>query len=119
MFASAESEREAPSPAMTKKRKPPAPPPETIGDADLIDRLRRLEKACDFDTSVGFCKFIDIEPRRWYNVLNGLPLGKEIAFRLVQRVPGLTTDWLWFGNAGGLTVELARRLGVFDPPQKP
>jgi len=41
---------------------------------------------------------------------HGAELSKEVAFRVRERVPGLTLDWLWFGYWAGTPVELARNL---------
>lgn len=101
---------------MTAKKKPAPPVPPIGADEDQARRLKRLREAFDYDTVVGFAAFLGISANRWYNFENGKPLGREIAFLLVQRLPGLTLDWLYFGRPDGLPLELARRLGVFDLP---
>lgn len=50
------------------------------------------------------------EVKRWNNFERGLPLGKEAAFQLVQKIPGLTLDWLFLGKEDGLPVKLQREL---------
>lgn len=71
-----------------------------------------------YETATAWAAFLGVSDQRWNNLETGLPLSKDMAFKLVQRVPGLTTDWLWFGNAGGLPVDLARRLGELGPGRK-
>jgi hypothetical protein len=43
---------------------------------------------------------------------------RDMIFLLCEKVPGLTSDWLYFGKPDGLPVELARRLGEFGGPQQ-
>lgn len=116
MLRSVESDRVAPLFTMAKKKKPVASNKIMGAEIGQADRLARLELACGYDTSAGFAEYIGIERRRWYNFHNGMPLSRDVAFQLVQRVPGLSLDWLYFGKADGLPLELARRLGVFAPP---
>lgn len=99
---------------MAKKKS--APQRVTEDASDQAARLRRLQALLGHETDSGFATWLGISQQRWSNFLNGKPLSHEIAVALVQRVPGLTLDWLHFGEAGGLTLELARRLGELDPP---
>lgn len=64
----------------------------------------------EFETAAAFAGFLAISAPRLSNVENGAPLGKDIAFRIAQRVPGITLDWLWFGKTGGLSLQLAQKL---------
>lgn len=57
-----------------------------------------------------FAKWLDVSPQRYGAMEKRAPLSKEIAFLLVRKIPGLTLDWLFFGNTHGLTVDLAARL---------
>jgi len=83
----------------------------------VADRALRLREAMNYDTSAGFAAYLGVSPQRWNNVETGLPLSNQMAFLLVQKVPGLTLDWLYFGKAEGLPLELARRLGELGPAQ--
>ncbi len=58
-----------------------------------------------------FAEFIGLSEQRYNNFENGTPLSKDAAFRLVAKIPGLTTDWLWFGRLEGLPYQLALELG--------
>jgi hypothetical protein len=78
----------------------------------------RLREAVGYPTATAFAKFLGIGQQRWANYENGFPLSREIIFRLVQSIPGLTSDWLYFGKPDGLPVDLARRLGELGPPGK-
>jgi len=83
----------------------------------IAERARVLREAMDYDTSNAFAAFLGVSPQRWNNIETGLPLSNQMAFLLVQKVPGLTLDWLYFGKADGLPLELARRLGELGPGQ--
>ena len=74
-------------------------------------RLRRLREAQGYDSQGAFAALLGVSAPRWNQVENGMPMSRDIAFRLVKAVPGLTLDWLYFGKPDGLPLELARRLG--------
>lgn len=79
-------------------------------DAPHAQRLRTLRAVLEFETAAAFAGFLAISAPRLSNVENGSPLGKDIAFRIAQRVPGMTLDWLWFGKTEGLSFQLAQKL---------
>ncbi len=81
-------------------------------DSEVGDRIKRLRLALGYETCGAFAAAIGVEYNRLNNVENGKPLGKDLAFKLVQAVPGLTTDWLWFDEGSGLPLELAKSLGA-------
>lgn len=81
------------------------------------DRLRRLRKAFDFETSTAFALYLDIGFQRWNAFENDFPLSREVAFTLVKRF-GVSLDWLYLGKIEALPTELARRLGELDPPPR-
>lgn len=116
MLVGFESPATAPSPAMPKKELAPKrkAAPETIPGQG--DRLRLLRTALGYETASSFAAFLGIIQQRYNAFENGSPLSREIAFRLVQKIPGLSLDWLYFGKAEGLPLELARRLGIIDTP---
>lgn len=100
------------------KRKKSAAPAKSAVDEAISGRLKRLRTAFGYATVPAFAVLLRVEPKRWYNFENGFPLSRDMAILLVQRIPGLTLDWIYLGRADGLPIELARRLGVFDPPQE-
>lgn len=100
-------------------KKPESRRPEAVGrDADTARRLRHLRETLGYNTAKSFAEFLGLGNQRWNNVENGAPLSKEIGFKLVQKVPGLTLDWLYFGKPDGLPLELARSLGAFSTNAK-
>lgn len=102
---------------MTRK-KPASPKPKSSGDRDQAERLVRLRESLGYPTATAFAAFLGVGQQRWANYENGFPLSREMIFRLVQSVPGLTSDWLYFGKPDGLPVDLARRLGELGAPGK-
>jgi len=77
-------------------------------------RARVLREAMGYDSAIAFAAFLGVSPQRWNNVEVGYPLSRDMAFLLVSKVPGLSLDWLYFGRADGLPLELARRLGALE-----
>ena len=76
----------------------------------LPQRLWVIQRLLGHETQVAFARELGITPARLGNIYNGAELSKEVAFRLRERVPGLTLDWIWFGYWAGTPVELARNL---------
>lgn len=115
MLVSPESAARAPSAPMAKK-KSNAKKAKPAADQGQAERLVRLRESLGYPTATAFAKFLDVGQQRWANFENGYPLSRDMVFRLVQSIPGLSSDWLYFGRSGGLAVDLARRLGELGPP---
>jgi len=79
-------------------------------DGATVRRLRALKIVAGMKTDTDFAALLGISPARLSNVMIGAPISKDIAFRLVRKIPGLTLDWIYFGATAGLTVQLARQL---------
>ncbi len=88
----------------------------------LATRLKALRYMIAGDNQTTFAAQMGIEVKRWNNFERGSPLSKEIAFLLVQKIPGLTLDWLFLGREDGLTrtrqLELADALKAVAAPVK-
>ena len=69
-------------------------------------RARRIRQMLSGDNQTAFARKLGISLSRWNNIENGVPLGKEVAFRLVQAIPGLTLDYLYFGRPGGMSYDM-------------
>ncbi len=77
-------------------------------------RCIRLRKAMGYDYHGGqkkFAEFLGVSPDRWNNVERGVPLGKELAFIVEGKCPGVGAKWLWFGDIADLSVKMAQLLG--------
>lgn len=63
-------------------------------NAPTAVRVRLLRETLGYTTCNAFAAFLGISANRLNNVEVGFPLGKDLAIMMVQRVPGLTLDWL-------------------------
>lgn len=80
-------------------------------ESPIARRCRQLRRAEGYGrNATAFAKRLGISIKRWSNFENGHPLSNEVAILLVQRFPGLTLDWLYFGVEDGLTRAMAARL---------
>lgn len=77
------------------------------------DRLKLLRETLGYSTATAFAEFLGLGITRYHPFEKSVPLSRDVAFRVVQKIPGMTLDWLYFGKPEGLPLELARRLGVF------
>lgn len=84
---------------------------------EVAERLQRLWRALGYATSAAFAAHLEVSPTRWNNIENSGALSKDMAFRIVQKVPGITTDYLWFGRLDGLPVQRLRELELEGNPQ--
>jgi plasmid maintenance system antidote protein VapI len=73
-------------------------------------RLELIRQLLEKPTQRAFADFLGISPPRLANIAAGAPIGKDLAFTIVKKVPGITTDWLWFGKTEGLSFQIAQRL---------
>jgi hypothetical protein len=64
----------------------------------------------DHGASTRMATRLGVTPQRWSNSTHGSPLGLKTALIIVRRCPGVTLDWLYHGNAGGLTLQMAKLL---------
>jgi DNA-binding XRE family transcriptional regulator len=82
-------------------------------------RLLRLRQALGIPTQTAMAVALGIKVSRWNNFERGAPLSLDVAIRICRRFPGVTTDWLFFGNPAGLPLELAKRLGELPNGSRP
>lgn len=79
---------------------------------DQGDRLLRLRQVMGIPSQTGMAVALGIKLTRWNNIERGRqPISMDIAIRIRRRFPGVTLDWLLFGDPSGLSLELAKRLG--------
>lgn len=72
-------------------------------DAEVAFRVRALCEAEGFgDNMKAWAAKLHISYTSLNNVSNGLPLSKRLAIQLCQKIPGLSTDYLWFGDLGSI-----------------
>jgi hypothetical protein len=115
MLNSPESLADAPFAVMAKKVGRPATRREQKEEVPgQSERLIRLRTAYGYDTTTAFAHFLDIAITTFSGFENGAPLSRPAAFKIVQKIPGVTLDWLYFGKPDGLPLDVARRLGVLE-----
>ncbi len=85
-------------------------------DEAVVARLKLLREVLGYISGAGFAAFLGISPQRWNNFEVGKPLSKDVALKLVRKVPGISLDWLYRGRAEALSFEMARKLGEFARP---
>jgi hypothetical protein len=84
-------------------------------DEAVSHRLKLLRVAFARENQTRFAARLGIGVTRWNAMENGHPLSKEVAFILVKAFPGITLDWLFLGNPGGLPIILQRELEAAAP----
>lgn len=84
--------------------------PQPTDNSEVAHRLSVLRQAVAGENQTAFAIRLGIEVKRWNNFERGFSLSKEIAFLLVQKIPGVTLDWLWLGNESGLPLKLQMEL---------
>ena len=81
-----------------------------IDHGAVAERVERVREYLGCVTHRQFADKLGVSMQRINNVLRGHPLSRDVAFRMTQKVPGLTFDWLWLGNPAGLPLRLAKQL---------
>jgi transcriptional regulator with XRE-family HTH domain len=83
---------------------------QVIKEPETAARVRTLRKLLGFESATDFADFLGISVTRLHNIEKDSPLSREVAFLIVDKVPGITLDWLYFGRLNGLSFDLAQRL---------
>ena len=79
-------------------------------DSKVAGRVTLLREMLEMRPSE-FAAFLGISRSRLSNIESGkLPLSRDMQFILVDKIDGLTLDYLFFGNTRFLTVDFAQRL---------
>jgi DNA-binding XRE family transcriptional regulator len=78
-------------------------------------RLKLARIAAGFKNQRKFAAFIGVEPARYNNQERGrVDLSKEVAFKIVKKIPGCSLDWLWLGDYRGLSIGFAQLLAAAE-----
>lgn len=81
-------------------------------------RARSLREAMGYQTQKAFAERYGFSANQWNNFERGSPISRIAAQSLKAQIPGLTTGWILDGDPAGLSLDMARRLGVL-PPEAP
>lgn len=53
---------------------------------------------------------LEIDMKRWNNYERGYPIPREIAFLIMEKFPGMSAEWLWFGMMGNLSPQYTKKI---------
>lgn len=73
-------------------------------------RLRHLRRALFDESGPVFARRLGVSYERWNNYERGLPLSRDVAIRLCERIPGMSLDYLFFGTMNGLSGRIIEQL---------
>lgn len=76
------------------------------------DRARRVREAMGFQTQKAFAEHYGFKANQWNNYERGSPIPHKAARQLSRQIRGLTVGWILDNEPEGLSLEMARKLGV-------
>lgn len=81
-------------------------------DEAVASRLRLLRRVMKPDANMKQYAevFLKVSYTRYFNAENGSPLGRDLASLIRKKIPGITTDWLYYGDTCGVHLELLQAL---------
>lgn len=84
-------------------------------------RLRKMicaERGLE-DSQQAFADWLGVSLSRWNNVERGYPVSRSLGDMLVEKIPGMSKDWIDHARTDALSVGLARRLAGAEDTQEP
>ena len=85
--------------------------PDSIDNKAVAGRLRRVMDAYGIRTVRQFAQALEVAEDRLGVPMRGGSLSNQIAFKVCQKFPGVTLDWLYFGRADLLSPSMQKSLG--------
>lgn len=82
-----------------------------------IRRLRILREVVCGSSDISQQEFADrlgIDMKRWNNYERGYPVPREIAFMLHNEFPGVSIEWIWFGNPNNLSPQYRQKIDAIE-----
>lgn len=82
-----------------------------------IKRLRMLREIVCGSSDISQQEFADrlgIDMKRWNNYERGYPVPREIAFMLHKEFPGVSIEWIWFGNPNNLSDQYRKKVEAIE-----
>lgn len=83
-----------------------------------VVRLRLLREIISGENQMDFAKRLGIPFKRWSNYERGYPVPRETAFLLIQKFPGISVEWVWFGMTGNLSQHYLDRIKAAEALEK-
>jgi hypothetical protein len=87
------------------------PGQDSIDNKEVAGRLRRVMDAYGIRTVRQFAQALEVAEDRLGVPMRGGSLSNQIAFKVCQKFPGVTLDWLYFGRADLLSPSMQKSLG--------
>jgi DNA-binding transcriptional regulator YiaG len=79
------------------------------------DRARKIRMAMGNLSQTLFAKRYGFSTAQWNNYERGSPIPYKSAQSLARKIDGLSVLWIMEGDERGLSVEMARKLGLLPP----
>lgn len=77
-------------------------------------RLRLFREVIAVRSQQDIADALGIDLKRWNNYERGYPIPREIAFLIREKFPGMSVEWLWWGDMGNLSSKYTRRLALAE-----
>jgi DNA-binding XRE family transcriptional regulator len=90
------------------------------GSSDIEEyrrRIRLLRRMFGMN-QVEFCKYIGIDYKTWNHYERGYPISQKTARMLKEKIPGVSVDWIWFGEQWNVEAELLKTLQRLDREER-
>jgi len=77
----------------------------------MAERMRFMRERLGYKRSAEFARFLGVSPQRWNQVETGAePLSRQLAQLIIEKIPGMTLEWLYFEARRDPNFELMHRL---------
>lgn len=73
-----------------------------------------LREIISGDNQQQFADRLGIDMKRWSNYERGFPVSREIGFLLMEKFPGISVEWVWFGMTGNLSEHYLKRIAALE-----
>jgi hypothetical protein len=73
-------------------------------------RLILLREIISGENQTDFAARLGIPMKRWSNYERGYPIPRETAFVIMNKFPGMSVEWIWFGAIGNLSEHYRKRI---------
>lgn len=83
-------------------------------DEDEYRKRVRLVRIYHGMNQTEFARFLGFDYKQWNHYERGYPMPRQAAFILREKIPGLSIDWLWFGDEGHIETGFLKRLKMMD-----
>lgn len=81
-------------------------------------RLQLLREIVSGENQQEFAERLGIPFKRWNNYERGYPVPRETAFILMDKIKGLSVEWIWFGMTGNLSADFERKIKAAEAQRR-